>query len=193
MAAPMVSGGVALLLQGTPSATPTQIKLAMQSGATYVSEGGLMGAGAGSVNLWASRKLAASGLVTSLVNTVVGGVSSGSSGASFWDAGTLGNRLYGGLGIRLLSLLEAPLVWLNPSLLHYGDLNLIGLLNPLASLTPVRLQYGVISTWTNDQQIIWGDTIYDPQGQQIIWGDSRTTDDNQIIWGDSVLTSPDPK
>jgi len=193
MAAPMVSGGVALLLQGTPNATPTQIKLAMQSGATYVSDGGLMGAGAGSVNFWASRQLAASGLLTAIVNTVVGGVSSGSSGASFWDAGTLGNRLYGGLGIRLLSLLEAPLVWLNPSLLHYGDLNLIGLLNPLASLTPVRLQYGVISTWTNDQQIIWGDTIYDPQGQQIIWGDSRTTDDNQIIWGDSVLTSPDPQ
>jgi hypothetical protein len=54
------------------------------------------------------------------------------------------------------------------------------------------LQYGQIGTWTSNQQIIWGDTIYDPQGQQIIWGDADTTDDNQIIWGDAVLTSDDP-
>ena len=52
MAAPMVSGGVALLLQGTPSLTPAQVKLALQTGATYMPDGGLMGAGAGSVNFW---------------------------------------------------------------------------------------------------------------------------------------------
>ena len=38
MAAPMVSGGVALLLQGTPSLTPAQVKLALQMGATYMSD-----------------------------------------------------------------------------------------------------------------------------------------------------------
>ena len=64
MAAPMVSGGVALLLQGTPGLTPAQVKLALQSGATYVPDGGLMGAGAGSVNFWASRKITAGGLLS---------------------------------------------------------------------------------------------------------------------------------
>ena len=44
MAAPMVSGGVALLLQGTPGLSPAQVKLALQTGATYVKDGGLMGA-----------------------------------------------------------------------------------------------------------------------------------------------------
>src|SRR5439155_3110577 len=39
MAAPMVSGGVALLLQGTPGLSPAQVKLAMQTGATYVKNG----------------------------------------------------------------------------------------------------------------------------------------------------------
>ncbi|HMF93642.1 MAG TPA: S8 family peptidase [Vicinamibacterales bacterium] len=185
MAAPMVSGGVALLLQGSAGLTPAQVKLAIQNGATYVSSGGLMGAGAGSVNFWASRKLASTGLVASLLNTVVGGLGVTSSGASFWDNGTLGNRLYGGLGIRLLSVLEAPLVWLDPSLLRAGDLNLLGLLNPLASVHPKWLQYGAIGGWTNNNAILWGDTIYDPQGQAILWGDTSTEGD-AILWGDSV-------
>ena len=188
MAAPMVSGGVALLLQGTPGLSPAQVKLAIQNGATFVSNGGLMGAGAGSVNFWASRKLASSGLVSSLLNTVVGTLGVSSSGVSFWDAGTLSNRLYAGLGIRLIGTLEAPLVWLAPSLLKYGDLNLLGLLNPLASVAPKTLQYGQIGGWTSSKAILWGDTIYDPQGQAILWGDT-TNDSDAILWGDS--TTPD--
>jgi serine protease AprX len=186
MAAPMVSGGVALLLQGMPGMSPAQVKLALQSGSTYVKDGGLMGAGAGSVNFWASRKMAASGLTGSLLSTLVGGLTVSSSGASFWDAGTLSGRLYKGLGIRLLSLLEAPLMWLNPSLLQYGNLNLVGLLNPLASLSAKSLQYGQIAGWTKSDTILWGDTIYDPNGQTILWGDS-TTGDTTILWGDSQV------
>jgi len=192
MAAPMVSGGIALLLQGTPGLSPAQVKLAMQTSATYVKDGGLMGAGAGSVNFWAARKTANSGLIGSLLNTVVGGLGVTSSGAAFWDAGTLSKRLYDGVGIRLLSALEAPLVWLNPSLLHVGDLNLVGLLNPLASIGPKWLQYGVIGDWTNSQSIMWGDTIYDPQGNSIMWGDSDFSDGSSIMWGDSIDSS-DPR
>ena len=188
MAAPMVSGGVALLLQGQPSLTAAQVKLVLQSGSTFVSNGGLMGAGAGSMNIWSARQYASKGLASSVLSAVLG-----ASGASYWDAGTLADRMNNGLGIRLLSLLEAPLAFLNPSMLHYGDLNLIGLLNPLRLVSPKMLQWGQIGTWTNNQQIIWGDTVYDPQGQQIIWGDADTTDDNQIIWGDAVLTSSDPQ
>jgi len=192
MAAPMVSGAAALLLQGTPGLTPAQLKLAMQSGSNYMTDGGLMGAGAGNANFWAARKIAAGGLSGSLLNTVIGGLSTTSSGASFWDAGTLSTRLYAGVGIRLLSIVDAPLVWLNTSLLHYGELNLVGLANPLASVVPVRLQYGVVSTWTSDQQILWGSTIYNPQGQQILWGTSDTTQGTQILWGTS-LTATDPQ
>jgi len=91
-----------------------------------------------------------------------------------------------------LSALEAPLVWLSPSLLKYGDLNLLGLLNPLASVPAKNLQYGQIGSWTSKSSILWGDTIYDPQGQSILWGDADMTDDSSILWGDSTI-SPDPQ
>jgi serine protease AprX len=188
MSTPIVSGGVALLLQGAPGLKPAQVKLALQNGASYMTDGGLMGAGAGSVNFMASRKITATGL-TSLLTTTINGLTGTSSGASFWDAGTMGSRLYAGSGIRLLSTLLAPLAWLDPSLLHWGDLNLLGLTNPLARLTPKWLQYGALAAGTNDQQILWGTTVYEPSGQQILWG-TDTTGDQQILWGTS-LTDPD--
>ena len=58
MATPAVAGGIALLLQGSPNLSPAQVKFALQSGATAMADGGLMGAGAGSVNFWASRQIA---------------------------------------------------------------------------------------------------------------------------------------
>lgn len=192
MAAGMVSGAAALLLQGQPSLVPAQIKLALQTGATYMPSAGLMGAGAGSADFWASRQIAAGGLL-SLPQVLIGGLLVSPSGASFWDAGTLTSRLYGGLGIRLLSPLGLPLVWSDPSRLQFGDLNLVGLLNPLALVPANPLIWGQVADWSAGSQILWGDTIYDPQGQQILWGDSRTTDDNQILWGDAVLTARDPR
>ncbi len=62
MAAPVVTAAAALLLQGTPSLTTAHVKMALQSGATPIDDGGLMGAGAGSLNIWASRQIAAKGL-----------------------------------------------------------------------------------------------------------------------------------
>ena len=161
-------------------------------GATYVKDGGLMGAGAGSVNFWASRKIAASGLVGQLVSNLIGGVLTPPSGVAFWDAGTLTTRLYAHTGLRLLSPVQALLSWLNPSLLNFGDLNLLGLTNPLASVAPKWLLYGQVAGWTNDQMILWGTTVYDPQGQMILWGTSDETDGTMILWGTS-MTDPDPQ
>jgi hypothetical protein len=162
-------------------------------------DGGLNGAGAGSVNVMASRKLVSNGL-TSLVSNLVGGVLASPSGASFWDAGTLADRLYRRTGLRLLSALDLSRVWSNPTLLNQGDLNLVGLLNPLAWVRPNSLLWGerVMGytneydqiIWGTDDQIIWGTTMYDQNGDQIIWG---TSGDDQIIWGThDVLTSADP-
>jgi serine protease AprX len=184
MSAAVVTAGAALLMQAHPNISAAQLKIALQSGSTYMWDGGLMGGGAGSVNFWASRKAAASGL-TSLVSTLVGGVVTPASGAVFWDSGSLTKRLYAGPGLRVLSLLEAPVAWLTGGYLRWGDLNVIGLDNPLAQTRPNEILWGDVSKWTSDEEILWGDTIYTPEGQEILWGDSRTTEGDEILWGDS--------
>src|SRR5438045_7156099 len=126
------------------------MKLPLQRGASYMPSAGLMAGGAGNANFWASRKMAASGLL-SVVTNVIGGLTTSSTGSAFWDAGTLTNRLYGGLGMRLLSLLQLPLVWLDPTQLHAGDLNLAGLTNPLAALPKNPLIWGEVASWAHAQ------------------------------------------
>ncbi len=189
MSAPIVSGAAALLLQGTPSLASAQVKLALQSGATYVRDGGLMGAGAGSLNIWASRRIAANGL-SALTGTLLGGLLTTPSGASFWDSGTLSGRLYAGRGLRLLSGLDLSAIWRNPALLRVGDLNLVGLANPLRLIEPKQLMWGQVAAWSADDQIIWGTAMEDDNGDQIIWG---TSGDDQIIWGTTTLTDPDAR
>jgi serine protease AprX len=187
MSAAMVTGGAALLIQANPKITPAQLKVMLQTGSTFMQDGGLVGGGAGSVNFWSTRKSSANtGLLSNLVSTVVGGILAPSSGATFWDSGTMSGRLYAGTGIRLLSLLELPFALLTPNYLKWGDLNLVGLNNPIGSTGPNQIIWGDVSTWTPSNQIIWGDTIYTPEGQQIIWGDSSVSEDDQIIWGDSA-------
>lgn len=198
MAAPMVSGAAALLLQGVPSLTPAQIKLALQSGATYMKDAGIVGGGAGSVNVWASRVITVNGLA-SILNALTStlGLSNltEAGGASFWDAGTMSQRLYNHTGLRLLGILDLGRIWGDPSLLNQGDLNLIGLTNPLAKLTPNTMMYGGLTSSMDDgDQIIWGTTIYDQSsGQDVVWG---TDDEDQIIWGtsaDPTLTAANPQ
>jgi serine protease AprX len=187
MSAPMVSGAAALLLSGNPGMSAAQMKLVLQMGSSYMPSAGLMAAGAGNANFWASRKMANTGLLSAVTN-LIGGLTTTSSGAAFWDAGTLTNRLYGGIGMRLLSVLQLPLVWLNPSQLNTGDLNLAGLTNALALVPTNPLIWGDVAKWANAQdgdQVIWGTEIYNPSGQQVIWGTSA--DGDQVIWGTSLV------
>ena len=62
MSAAVVTGGVALLMQAHPNISAAQVKIALQTGSTYMKDGGLLAGGAGSVNFWTSRKMAANGL-----------------------------------------------------------------------------------------------------------------------------------
>jgi hypothetical protein len=136
---------------------------------------------------------------TSGGTTTVGGAQTIGSGASFWDVGTLAGRLQAGIGKRSLSASDASLAWANPATLNFGDLNLLGLANPLRSVAPKSLMYGAMAGWTVDPSIAWGAPIQDPQGAGILWGTSSgdgilwgTSEDYGILWGTALMTSPDP-
>ncbi|MEO8522046.1 MAG: S8 family serine peptidase [Acidobacteriota bacterium] len=185
MATPVVAGGAALLLDADASLTPGQIKIALQMGATFVADGGLVGGGAGSVNFPVSMKLARNGLVASLLNTV-GGLLGTSGGATYRDTGTLIDRLYGNTGLRLLGLLDSGILWQQADNAEWGVLNLLGLLNPLAKVPAHRLIWGEVAGWTSSNHLVWGDSVQNPSGQHLVWGDSEHTDANHLVWGDSV-------
>ena len=147
-----------------------------------------------------TNAVTATNRLTSGVLTTVGGAQTTGSGASFWDAGTLAARLQAGSGTRVLSAVDASLALASPSLLTFGDLNLLGLTNPLASLMPKSLMYGAVAGWTVDPSIAWGTTIQDPQGVAIVWGTSEayaivwgTSEPTAIVWGTAMMTSANPR
>ena len=183
MSAPMITGAAALLLQAQPSMTEAQLKFVLQSGSTYMVDAGVFGAGAGNAQFWTSRQMQANAnILTSLTSLLL----DRTGGMSFWDSGQLQNRLYSGGGIRLLGLLELPGIILNPGQLAWGNVNLIGLTNPISLLAPKRILYGDVSYWTANDHLTWGDDIYSPEGQHLTWGDNDLTDDYHLTWGDAV-------
>jgi hypothetical protein len=187
MATGVVSGGVALLLQGSPRLTPAQVKLLVQSGSSYLVRDGLVAGGAGSVNLWSSRRAAVNGLDDLLgALPLIGGLFSQPGGVAFWDAGGMSERIYAGNGINLLGLSELLGALLYPSRLEWDTLHLIGNNNPVQSSDANHITWGDVSDWSDSEHITWGDQIMSPEGQHITWGDTQMTEGYHITWGDTV-------
>lgn len=189
MATGVVAGGVALLLDKNPDLNPTQVKIALQMGATFVPDGGLVGGGAGSVNFQQSARLVDQGLVPSLLRTV-DNVLGTSSGATYHDTGTMIDGIYSGTGIRLLNLLDLGGLFGND--LEAGVLNLLGLDNPLARTPANRLVWGEVAGWSSSYYLVWGNTIQSPSGQYLVWGNNEQTQSNYLVWGNTVIP-PDAK
>jgi serine protease AprX len=187
MATAVVTGGVALLLDAEPDMDPAQVKIALQMGARFVANGGLIGGGAGSVDFAKSLELAQGGLVPSLLNTITSLLGL-SSGATYRDTGTLINRVYDRTGIKLLGLLDLGQLWENADSAEWGVLHLAGLTNVLGGVPANRLVWGEVSGWTSSYYVIWGSSIQSPSGQYVIWGSSEYSDPNYVIWGSSIVS-----
>ncbi len=184
MATAVVSGGAALLLNAYPSLTPAQLKVALQMGARYMPDGGLIAAGAGSVNFEQSMKIAKQGLIPSLLNTVTS-VLGLSSGAAFRDQGTLIDGIYNRSGLRLLGILDLSGLLGDGG--EWGVLNLLGLGNPLGYTPANRLVWGQVSDWSSSYFVVWGSTIQSPTGEFVVWGSNDYTDPNFVVWGSSIV------
>jgi serine protease AprX len=193
MATGVVSGGVALLLQGKPGLSPMQVKLLLQTGSQYLVNDGLIAAGAGSVNLWSSRRASANGLDDLLsALPLIGGLFSPAGGVTYWDGGTLTQRMYQGNGLRLLGLGDLVSALLHPSSLQWDTLHLVGDNNPIAEMGAKYVIWGDMAYWTDSNYVIWGDNIQTPEGNYVIWGDTQMTEGYYVIWGDAV-TDDDPR
>jgi serine protease AprX len=186
MSTAVVSGGVALLLDANPFLTPGQVKISLQMGATFMPQAGLVASGAGSVNFQQSQKIAATGLVSSLLTTVDNLLGT-SSGASFRDTGTMIERIYGNTGVRLLGLIDLSVLFVQADSAEPGVLNLLGLNNPIAQTPANHLVWGDVASWTNNYHLVWGDSIQSPSGQHLVWGDMEHTDSNHLVWGDAAV------
>jgi serine protease AprX len=184
MAAAVVSGGVALLLDGDPGLTPAQVKIAMQTGSRYMRDEGLIGAGAGAVDFFASQRLAHGGLVGSLVTTLTSTLGL-SGGASFRDSGTMIDRVYDRTGIRLLSLLDLTALLGGTQDSEWGVLNLLGLSNPIGSVGPNYVVWGSRADWSSSYYVVWGSSMQDGDGEYVVWGSSDSGGE-YVVWGSSV-------
>jgi serine protease AprX len=184
MSAAVVSGGVALLLDGDPGLNPAQVKIALQTGSRFMRNEGLIGAGAGAVDFYAAQRLAHGGLVGSLLNTVTSTLGL-SSGASFLDSGSLIDRLYDRTGIRLLSLLDLGALLNGSQNSEWGVLNLLGLSNPIGSTAPNYVVWGSRADWSNSYYVVWGSSMQDGDGEYVVWG-SSDTDNEYVVWGSGI-------
>ncbi len=185
MSTAVVSGGVALLLNAQPSLTPAQVKMAIQMGARFMPDAGLVGAGAGSVNFAQSIKVARNGLLDNILTTVTS-LLGASSGAAFRDYGTLIDRIYDRSGIRLLGLLDLGPLFQSADDAEPGILNLLGTSNPLGSTGANYIVWGNVAGWSGSYYIVWGNSIQSPQGEYIVWGNNEASDSNYIVWGNTV-------
>ena len=86
MSTGVVSGAVALVLEANTGLTPAQVKMTLQSSATFMPEVGLVGAGAGSLNAAAAIGVALNGPVQQ--TTAIGGEMVQSTGIDESLAGT---------------------------------------------------------------------------------------------------------
>ncbi|MGE3194793.1 MAG: S8 family serine peptidase [Microbacteriaceae bacterium] len=207
MAAGLVSGGVALLLESAPTLSPRQVKVTLQLTASPMPGEGVLAAGTGAVNLAAARRMSSAvpELLSALPSTTIGNRIVAASGRAYAAGGARLDQAAGTAGLRAWGLID-----ISQSLLP-------GMLNRLGRTAAARVIWGDQPTDSRGQQIIWGDQLFttggqqiiwgdqvfnptgqqiiwgdqtfNPSGQQIIWGDVNTTSGNQIIWGDTSTTS----
>jgi hypothetical protein len=161
-------------------------------GARFMPEAGLIAGGTGSVHFPSSMRIAESGLVPSLLQTVDSLLGT-SSGAAYRDTGRLIDGVYDRTGVKLLGLLDLNFLWQNAAEAEWGALQLAGLANPLGKTPANYIVWGTVSEWSSSYYIVWGTSIQDPSGQYIVWGTNDVTGGNYIVWGTAEPSAGDKR
>ena len=185
MSTAVVSGGVALLLNAEPSMSPAQVKMAVQMGARFMPQAGLIAGGTGSVNFAQSLRIMNNGLLDSLVTSVTS-LLGFSSGAYFNDNGRLIDRIYDRTGINLLRILDLGALFRGADDAERGVLHLIGSSNPIGSAGANYVVWGNVADWSSSYYVVWGNTMQSPDGQYVVWGNNEFRETDYVVWGNTV-------
>jgi serine protease AprX len=172
MAAPVVAGAVAGLMEATKRVSPGAMRILLQYSAELLHSEGLLGAGAGSVNLVAARELQVRGAVT---ETALAGypVLAGQmvfGGSDFWAA----ENILWGSAKNILWGSAKNILWGSDSNILWGSVKNI--------------------LWGSDENILWGsdENILWGSDGNILWGSAKNIlwgSDGNILWGsdESIL------
>ena len=181
----VTSGAVALLLEREPRLRPSQVKLLLQLSATYLPAAGLIGGGAGSLNVLAAADLARDGLTGGLPTTTIAGESVTASGIAFEIAGNAQAASRTGAasvvwGIHALAS-ASSVVWgiraVTPQSVVWG-------VNGVGSLSVV---WGI--SQSSAQSVVWG--VNGVSANCVVWGVTGTTSADCVVWGVTGSTSAD--
>ncbi len=168
MAAAVVSGAAAVLIEERPGLRPLTTKAALQLTSTFLPASGLVQGGSGSLNVLAAAEFVRDG---DLSDTTIAGVATSASQIMIAPRDLLasGPRRGGFTSVRA-RITKATVVRSNARTVIWGD-----------SRTVI---------WGDSDTVIWGDsrTVIWGDSDTVIWGDSRTViwgDSDTVIWGDS--------
>ncbi|MGH2359694.1 MAG: S8 family peptidase [bacterium] len=177
MAAGVVSGTVALLLEQKPRLGPRNTKAVLQLTSSFMSAEGLIAGGTGSVNALAASEFAASRSEAALPRTSIAGETITASGIAFASKGTLEQRPISTFFLRRSELSRRAadahtIFWGNADTIFWGSAE------PSYSGMADTIYWGTADTifWGSSDTISWGSTAKDT----VYW--STRTDDT-IFWG----------
>ncbi len=174
MAAAVVSGAAAVLLEERPGMRPLMTKAALQLTSTFLPAAGLVQGGAGSLNVLAAAEFVLDG---DLSDTTIAGAQASAGQIMIAPANSIA-AVRGGSRVvttRLSSsndpsVTSKTVIWGDSKTVIWGD-----------SKTVI---------WGDSKTVIWGDskTVIWGDSKTVIWGDSKTViwgDSDTVIWGDS--------
>jgi hypothetical protein len=177
MATAVASGAAASVLEANSALNPSQVRIALQLSSSFIADDGILGAGAGGVNIAGAIHLAHFGPTLDGINVVIGGETAQLSGIVFGlrESIVWGNSIV--WGIRGDSI-----VWgVRGDSLVWGN-SIVWGIRGNSIVWGVRGDYVI---WGNS--IVWGvrgdSIVWGVRGDYVIWG-------NSIVWGvrgDSVV------
>jgi len=175
MAAGVVSGAVALILEQRPRLTPSESRTTLQLSSSFVATSGILGGGAGSLNVFAALKLVDGksrsivDIVSALVERIPAPIlviTRSSRTSDHVETVVWGNAV----SSKFTPMSGKTVIWGNSDTVIWGSAETV--------------VWGNSDTviWGSSDTVIWGslDTVVWGNADTVIWGNSDT-----VIWGNS--------